>query len=252
MVAGAQVAHVASALSCVEILVSLYFGHARVFPREPSLPERDRIILSKGHAAAALYACLAERGFFPTEMLERFACNGSLLGEHPHFGDVPGVECTSGFLGHGLGIGIGMALAMRMAGSKSSVYVVLSDGECNEGSTWEAALWAPAHGLSSVTAIIDFNGLQACGKSTEITCLEPLAGKWAAFGWEALEVDGHDMCAITDALRAPRGEKPRAIVARTVKGKGVSFMEHNLEWHYRPPSPQDLAKALAELGGASG
>lgn len=243
----ARAPHVASALSCVETLVSLYFSVARVDPANPGLPERDRIILSKGHAAAALYACLAERGFLAREELETFAADGSRLGEHPSRG-VPGIECSTGSLGHGLGVGSGMAEALRLDGRGGRVFVILSDGECNEGSTWEAAMWAPARGLDRLTAIVDANGWQATGRSNQITALEPLAAKWRAFGWHVEEIDGHDLAALEPALSRPGTGCPRAIVARTVKGKGISFMENDLEWHYRPPSAADLETALAELG----
>jgi len=243
----AQAPHVAAALSCVEILATLYFRVARLDPKAPQAPDRDRIILSKGHAAAALYACLAERGFFPVARLLEFAQAGSVLAEHPSYGTLPGIEATSGSLGHGLGIGLGMAVAARLDGRKNHVYVILSDGECNEGSTWEAALWAPAHELGNVTAIIDYNKLQATGRSTELVALAPLPEKWRSFGWEAVEVDGHDPAQLVEAFEKSEGNRPKAVIAHTVKGKGVSFMENDLEWHYRPPSAEDLAQALDEL-----
>lgn len=251
MSAAARAPHVASALSCVEILVALYFRVARVSPGDPADPSRDRVILSKGHACAALYACLAERGFFAKERLSEYARDGSVMAEHPSLGVLPGIEATSGSLGHGLGVGLGIALGARMDGLRSSVSVVLSDGEMNEGSVWEAALWAPAHGIDNLTAIVDFNGLQATGPSREITAIEPLADKWRAFGWATAEVDGHDTAALVAALETSHPGKPLAVVARTVKGRGVSFMENNLEWHYRPPSSDDLARALSELGGGA-
>lgn len=245
----AQAPHVGSALSCADILTTLYFGVAKLDPRMPRDAHRDRIILSKGHAAATLYACLAERGFFPVERLAEFARDGSTLAEHPSYPTLPGVECTTGSLGHGLGVGAGMAAGMRIAGGTGRVFVVLSDGECNEGSTWEAALWAPAQRLTSVCCIIDANGLQATGRTEEVSRIEPLVGKWREFGWEAREVDGHDLGALVEALSRRDGERPIAIVARTTKGKGVSFMEDDIEWHYRPPSSEDLSRALVELDG---
>lgn len=243
-----QAAHVGSALSCVDLLVALYFDVAKVFPDSPLADARDRIILSKGHASAALYACLAERGFFATELLRGYASDGSPLSEHPSRGTVPGVECSTGSLGHGLGIGSGIAVALRQRGTDSRVFVVMSDGECNEGSTWEAALWAPAQGLDNLTAIVDFNGLQATGRSRELTRLEPLGRKWQDFGWDVSEVDGHNLAELTSALRSSTPGQPRLVLAHTVKGKGVSFMEDDLEWHYRPPSADDVDRALAELG----
>jgi transketolase len=252
MSAAAGAPHVGSALSCVEILVALYFRVARVDPLDPLDPSRDRIVLSKGHASASLYACLAERGFFPRERLREYARDDSAMAEHPTMGAFPGIEASTGSLGHGLGIGLGIALAAKMDHRSSRVFVVLSDGELNEGSVWEAALWAPRHALDNVTAIVDFNGLQATGPTREITAIEPLAEKWRSFGWRVWEIDGHDMDRLTGALEAIPCGKPNVVIAHTVKGKGVSFMENDLEWHYRPPSPQDLERALAELDGDSG
>jgi transketolase len=245
----ARAPHVASALSCVDVLTALYFEVARVGPDLVDDPGRDRIILSKGHASAALYACLAEAGFLDPAGLSRYAADGSVLAEHPSRGTLPGIEVTSGSLGHGLGLGVGLALSARMDRQDWRVFAVLSDGECNEGSTWEAALWAPRQGLANLTAVVDFNKFQAIGRSTEITALEPLADKWRAFGWDTCEIDGHDFSQLLPALARPTTGKPRAIVAHTIKGKGVSFMEGDLEWHYRPPSADDLRRALAELEG---
>ena len=251
MSSAAGVAHVASALSCVDILVAIYFDAARVGPDTSRDPQRDRVLLSKGHAGAALYACLAARGFFDRSALSGYCADGSPLGEHPSREAVPGVEISSGSLGHGLGIGTGLALAARLTGSPTRVFVVMSDGECNEGSVWEAAMWAPRRGLDNLVAIVDFNKLQATGRSLEITQLAPLADKWRAFGWDVAEVDGHDFGALVPALRASGGGLPRLVVAHTVKGKGVSFMEDDLEWHYRPPSEADLRRALDELAAGA-
>lgn len=242
-----QAPHVASALSCVDILVSLYFCVARLYPARADAPDRDRIILSKGHGCAALYACLAECGFMEVSQLSTYATDGSMLAEHPSRGALPGIEATTGSLGHGLGIGVGLALAGKIQGNRARVFVVLSDGECNEGSTWEAALWAPRHSLDNVTAIVDFNKLQASGRSTEVTQLHPLPDKWRAFGWNTVEIDGHDFEQLVPALAAPGSGQPRAIMAHTIKGKGVSFMENDLEWHYRAPSEEDLCRALEEV-----
>lgn len=243
----AGVAHVASALSCVDILVTLYCGVARVDPKTIGDPRRDRILLSKGHAGAALYACLAAAGFIDKSALAGYCADGSPLGEHPSRDAVPGVEISSGSLGHGLGIGTGLALAARLQGHPSRVFVVMSDGECNEGSVWEAAMWAPRRSLDNLVAIVDFNKLQATGRSLEITQLAPLADKWRAFGWDVVEIDGHDLAQLVPALSSSGGSAPRAVIAHTVKGKGVSFMEDDLEWHYRPPSAADLRRALDEL-----
>lgn len=249
MSSAAHAPHVGSALSCVDILVALYFRLARVGPDLVGHPDRDHVILSKGHACAALYACLAERGFFNCSLLDDYARDGSLLGEHPTRGTLPGIEVTTGSLGHGLGLGTGLALGARMLAAKSRVFVVMSDGECNEGSVWEAALWAPRHGLDNLVAVVDFNKLQATGRSLEITQLAPLREKWQAFGWDAVEVDGHDFAQLLAALEPRAAGKPRAVIANTVKGKGVSFMEDNLEWHYRPPNNEELERALRELKG---
>jgi transketolase len=244
----ARAPHVACALSCVDILTALYFKSARVGPDKVERPDRDRVILSKGHASAALYACLAEAGFLDPATLHDYAADGSVLAEHPSRGTLPGVEVTSGSLGHGLGLGVGLALGARMRAEDWRVFVILSDGECNEGSTWEAALWAPAQGLANLTAIVDFNRFQAIGRSTDITALEPLADKWQAFGWDVREIDGHDFGQLVPVLERPLSGKPRAVIAHTIKGKGVSFMEGDLEWHYRPPSADDLRRALQEVG----
>ena len=246
MSGAARAPHVASALSCTDILVALYFGAARVAPERAGDPARDRIILSKGHASAALYACLAERGFFPSSVLDEYAGDNSRLGEHPTLGTVPGIDSSTGSLGHGLGIGTGLALAARIDGRPSRVFVILSDGECNEGAVWEAAMWAARQRLGNLCAIVDANGLQAIGRSNAITALEPLADKWRAFEWDATEMDGHDVDGLRAVLAEPRS-RPHVVVARTIKGKGVSFMENVLEWHYRPPSPDDVAMAVKEL-----
>jgi transketolase len=250
MTSEAGAPHVASALSCVDILVALYFEVGRIDPAAPDRPERDRIIFSKGHAAAAFYATLAERGFFSTARLADYARDGSGMTKHPTRGQLPGIECTTGSLGHGLAIGAGLAMAARMDHRTNRVFVVLSDGECNEGSVWEAAMWAPARGLDNLVAIVDANGLQATGRSAQITSLEPLSDKWRSFGWDTIEVNGHDPSALVDAMTPGAAGRPRAVIARTVKGKGVSFMEDDLEWHYRPPTPRDLARALEELDNA--
>lgn len=236
--------HVGSALSCVDILVGLYFDQLNVDPAQPNHPMRDRFILSKGHGCMALYATLAERGFFPAGVLEEYARDGGRLAEHPGPHCVPGVELATGSLGHGLSVGAGLALAAKIGRRDYRAFVLLSDGECEEGSIWEAALFAPARDLDNLTVIIDYNKWSAMDRTNRR--LAPLAKKWEAFGWATVEIDGHDMTAITEALRL--GGKPTAIVAHTVKGKGVSFMEDDLEWHYRPPTKADLERALAEIG----
>ncbi|MBI4169129.1 MAG: transketolase [Acidobacteria bacterium] len=246
----ARTPHLASTLSCVEILVAAYWEVLALDPRNASAPERDRFILSKGHAATALYVALAYRGFFPEALLDTFAEPGSRLAEQPSPGCVPGLELATGSLGHGLPVGVGMAFAGRLQGLAHRVFVLMSDGECNEGSAWEAALLAPAQRLDRVAAIIDYNKWQATGRSNEIMALHPLREKWEAFGWSSYEVDGHDLKALIDVMaHVPDGSgKPVAIVAHTVKGKGVSFMEDDNNWHYRAPDADQVRRAKAELG----
>ncbi len=241
--------HVASALSCVDLLVALYFSALRVDPANPEDPDRDRLLLSKGHGCMAQYGVLVERGFFPEAVLEEYARDGGRLAEHPGPHCVPGIEAATGSLGHGLPIGAGLALAARVRGANYRVFAVLSDGECYEGSVWEAALFAPAQGLDGLTAIVDYNGWSAMGRTHQ--AMDPLAEKWRAFGWSVQEIDGHDVEALASVLAAIPFEpgRPSAIIARTVKGKGVSFMENDLEWHYRPPNDQDLQRALLEISG---
>ena len=246
-----RTSHVASALSCVDILVTLYFHSMRVDPNAPEDPTSDRFILSKGHGCMAWFATLAERGYFPADLLGEYSINGGRLAEHPSPGSVPGVDVATGSLGHGLSIAAGMSLARRIDERPGRTFVVLSDGECNEGSVWEAAMFAARWRLDNLIAIVDYNKWQAMGRSDEVTALAPLADKWRAFGWETTEVDGHDLAALAtvlDAVPLATG-KPTAIVAHTVKGKGVSFMEGDLEWHYRPPSESDLTRALLEIEG---
>lgn len=246
----AKAAHLGSALSCIDILVAAYFSALRIDPAAPGDPARDRFILSKGHAAPALYAVLALRGFFPVAELETYAAAGSPLEEHPAPGCAPGVEAATGSLGHGLPIGAGLALGARIAGRPSRSFVVVSDGECNEGSVWEAAMFASGKKLDNLLCVVDFNRWQATGRSCEVLGLEPLREKWASFGWSAVEVDGHDLGALTEVLqRFPDGSgRPVAIVAHTVKGKGVSFMEDDNNWHYRVPKADEVARAHRELG----
>ena len=246
----ARAPHLGSGLSCVDILAAAYWGALRVNPQDPKQPERDRFILSKGHAAAALYATLAYRGFFEIELLDTYGKPGSCLEEHPGPGCAPGVEVATGSLGHGLSLGVGMALAGRLQGQSYRVFALLSDGECNEGSVWEAAMFAAGQGLDRMLAIIDYNRWQATGRSEEIMALKPLRQKWEAFGWSVYEVDGHNLGALIDLMRkVPDGSgKPIMLIAHTVKGKGISFMEDDNNWHYRIPDAEELKRAKIELG----
>lgn len=243
-----RIAHLASSLSCVDILCVLYGSILNVNSVNCTSPGRDRFILSKGHAAAALYCVLAEHGFFDGEMLNDMGTAGCSLEEHPSLNCVPGVEASTGSLGHGLPIGIGMALASRVMGLPYKVFVIISDGECNEGSVWEAAMFAGGRRLDNLCVIVDFNKWQATGRSREVTAIDPLKAKWESFGWECTEVDGHDISSLGKTLSISGTNSPRAIIAHTVKGKGISFMEDDNNWHYRMPTEEEVVKAKKELG----
>lgn len=247
-----KASHIGSCLSVADILAVLYAQVLRIDPGCPCAPERDRFILSKGHAAAILYAVLAERGFFPVEQLETCYQKGSKLGGHATSHGVPGIEVSTGSLGHGLPVGCGMALAGKREGKSYRVFVLLSDGELDEGSNWEAILFAPQHRLDNLVAIVDFNKIQSFGTVADVLDLNPLADKWRAFRWAIREVDGHDHRQIKSALDAVPFERgrPSVIIAHTVKGKGVSFMENQLAWHYKSPDAEQLARAMAELGAS--
>lgn len=248
----ARSAHVGTSLSMADLLAVLYEGVLRVDPSRPGWPERDRFILSKGHGSAGLYAVLVEKGFFPADWLNDFCLNGSRLAGHVTHTGVPGVDASTGALGHGLSIACGMALAGKRDGRPYRVFALLSDGECDEGSIWEAALFAPHHGLDNLVAIVDYNKIQSFGSVKEVLDLEPLAGKWEAFRWAAREIDGHSVEEIAGALSdVPfKPGRPSCIIAHTVKGKGVTFMENKLLWHYRAPDAEELRRALAELAVA--
>lgn len=250
MVNRAKSSHIGSNYSIVEILAVLYNEILKLDPKNPLWPDRDRFILSKGHAAAGMYATLAERGFLPLDWLETFCQNGSLLAGHATAG-VPGMEVSTGSLGHGLSIATGMALAAHRDGKKHRVFALLSDGECDEGSTWEPVLFAAHHRLSNLTAIVDYNKIQSLGTTREVLNLDPLGQKWTDFGWAVREIDGHDLDALRETLGAVPfdPERPSCIVAHTIKGKGVSFMENQLLWHYRSPQGEEYESALEELRG---
>ena len=250
MIHGAKSSHIGSAFSIADLLAVLYAKTLKIDPARPDWPERDRFILSKGHACAPLYVVLAEREFFPRGWLDDFYQNDSRLPGHATHNGVPGVEVSTGSLGHGLPIACGMALAGKRDGKSYRVFTLLSDGECDEGSTWEAVLFAPHHRLDNLVAIVDYNKIQSLGTVKEVLDLEPFAEKWKAFGWAVQEIDGHDFGQIEGVLTdlpLERG-KPSCIIAHTIKGKGVSFMENELLWHYRSPDRDEMARALAELG----
>ena len=240
--------HIGAIFSCADILAVLYDGILNVDPAAPEHPTRDRFVLSKGHAGAGLYAALAERGFFPVEKLLTHYQDGSdLCGHVSH--KLPGVDVSTGSLGHGLSIAAGMAYAATLKSASHRVFCLLSDGECDEGSTWEAALFAAHHMLSNLVAIVDYNRMQGIAPVSEVVELEPFADKWTAFGWAVREVDGHDHEALRRALGAVpfAPGKPSCLVAHTTKGKGVSFMENTVLWHYRIPRGAEFEAALAEL-----
>jgi transketolase len=245
----ANASHIGTGLSMADILAVLYSGVARVDPARPRAPERDRVIVSKGHGAAALYAALAEAGFFPRALLDTFCGDGSPFAGHVSH-HVPGVDFSTGSLGHGLSLGCGVALGFKRGKQDGRAFVILSDGECDEGSTWEAALFAPHHGLDNLVAIVDYNRIQSFGTVKEVLDLEPFADKWQAFRWNVEVVDGHDHAALLKAFSAVPSKpgQPTLIVANTVKGKGVSFMEDRLLWHYRSPTKEQLEQAIAEVG----
>lgn len=241
--------HLGSCLSCVDLLVYLYWNQLKINPKTPKAPDRDRFILSKGHAAPALFQVLAERGFFPVSDLENYGEDGGTFGEHPPTPDhLDGIEAATGSLGHGMPMGLGMALASRINQQSFNVFAILGDGECNEGTIWEAAMMASAQKLTNLKIAVDYNKWQATGRSNEILDLSPLADKWRAFGWEVREIDGHDFSQIRSAYSEPvPSEKPLAIIANTVKGKGVSFMQDDNNWHYRIPNQTELMLAAQEL-----
>ena len=243
----ANVGHIGSSLSIAD-LVAAVFTHGRRSTMTDD-PDRDRFILSKGHAALALYATFHLRGWLSREELSGFCGDGSLLGVHPEH-DLQGVEFSTGSLGHGLSMGAGAALAARLQRSQRFVYVLLSDAECNEGSVWEAAMFAAQHKLNNLVALVDLNGQQALGRTRDILDLSPMVDRWRAFGWDARNVDGHDSSALDEALsdvRSGASEAPHVLVAHTVFGKGVSFMERQLKWHYMPMSDDEYRTALTEV-----
>jgi len=238
--------HIGGDMSVTDILVAAAFGFLDLTPETRESPQRDRLILSKGHCAAALYSVLALKGFFPVRMLATFMKPLSILNGHPHR-KIHGIEANTGPLGHGLPIAMGSALASKRSGLNWRTLVVLGDGEVQEGSNWEAAMNAAFHRLDNLIAVIDRNRLQQGARTEETTALEPLDKKWAAFGWDVMSVDGHDISALLTAFQQPQKGQPRMVIANTIKGKGISFIEDRVEWHHKVPSPEQVKAALQEL-----
>jgi transketolase len=248
MVFDARQGHPGGDMSVADILATLYLGVLRVDPKAPRAPDRDRLILSKGHASGALYATLAEAGFIPVESLQTYMKPLSMLNGHPNRNYVPGVEANTGPLGHGMPIAVGVALAGKLDRAAYRVFVITGDGELQEGSNWEAAMAAGHHKLANLTLIIDRNTLQQGARVADTNDVEPLADKFRAFRWDVVDVDGHDPGALLDAF-APRPDraKPHCVIAHTVKGKGVSYMEDQVGWHHGVPTPAQLDQAMEEL-----
>jgi transketolase len=262
MIKNNQTGHLGGAFSIAEVLAALYFHHLRIDPKRPDWPDRDRLLFSKGHACAMLYSMLAHRGFFDPRELMTFRSFNSMLQGHPDPSKTPGVEIAAGPLGHGIAIGTGMALSLRMRSAKPSsrtapssrasaarVYVILGDGEINAGVVWEGIMAAAKFRLGNLTAILDYNGIQQTGATADVMPTEPIGAKWEAFGWHVQEIHGHNVAEVLDALdRADEVHaRPSVIIARTVKGKGVSFMEYDHRWHGAPPNDQQFAQGMEEL-----
>ena len=242
--------HLGSCLSSVDLLTALYFHQLNIDPDRPQDPSRDRFILSKGHGVPALFQVLAMRGYYPLSDLDRYGEDGTVFGEHPPTpSHLPGIEAATGSLGHGMPMGLGMALAARVNGLPYSVYAILGDGECNEGSIWESSMLAGGQRVDNFCVLVDFNKWQATDRSENVMALNPLADKWRAFGWDTLEIDGNNMSDVIGALDQfpSKSGKPLAIIAHTIKGKGVSFMEDDNNWHYRIPNEEEVALAKKEL-----
>ena len=244
----AKAGHPGGSLSCADILTYLYFAHMNIDPQNPQKADRDRLVLSKGHAAPVLYSVLAHRGFFSTDLLLTLRKQGSILQGHPDMKHIPGVDMSSGSLGQGISCAVGMALSAKHFGDNYKVYTILGDGEIEEGQVWEAAMFAANKGLSNLTAFVDYNGLQIDGSIEEVNSATPIDKKFEAFNWHTIVIDGHDFDQIEAALReAETVDKPVAIIAKTVKGKGVSYMENAVNWHGAAPNDELAAQAVAEL-----
>ena len=247
MVHHAHASHIGGILSVADIVAVLYSDIVHMNPDSSKDPNRDRVILSKGHNGVALYAALAEMGFFPISELEKYGDNGCQFSCHVSHKDVPGIELSTGSLGHGVCVACGMALHARRREKEYRVYAIVGDGECNEGSVWETAMLAAQEHLSQLTVVVDCNGMQAMGNCADVLNMKPMETKWDSFGWYVESVDGHDHNALRKAFSNSSGDKPKVILAYTTKGKGVSFMENELLWHYRDPQGEDYARAVAEL-----
>lgn len=247
MVHQAHASHIGGVLSVADIVAVLFGSIAKLDNEFPTWPDRDRIVLSKGHNGIAIYAALAESGFFPVELLDTYGKDGSPLSCHVSHMNVPGVEISTGSLGHGVCIACGMALNAKIRKKNYRTFAIVGDGECNEGAVWETAMLAAQKCLSNFTIIVDCNGLQAMGDCADVINMEPLADKWNAFGFHVIEVDGHDHDALRAAFNEDTQNKPKVILAKTIKGKGISFMENQLIWHYRDPQGDAYDKAIAEL-----
>ena len=245
--------HAGGALSCTDIVASLYFSVLRVDPANPLWPERDRLILSAGHKCMALYAALAQRGFFDEKLLETYGSLNSRLPGHPVMSKIPGVEANTGALGHGLSIAGGIAMGLKLRGLTAKVYVIMGDGELAEGSNWEAAAAASHHTLDNLVVFVDRNGLQISGETRGVMNYEPIAQRWTAFGWSARQIDGHDFSQIIEAARQTPFEtgKPSVVIATTIKSKGLSFAEGRMEYHYWKPKADELSRAERDLGMAA-
>jgi len=249
MIYKAQSGHPGGSLSAADIVTALYFEILNIDPNLPNWEERDRFILSKGHACPVWYVCLAEKGFFPKENLAKLRKIGGILQGHPDMCKVPGLDITTGSLGQGLSAGVGMALGAKTKGLKFITYVMLGDGEINEGQVWEAAMSANKFKLNNLIAILDYNNLQLDGQCNEVMPIEPLADKWQSFGWDVKEIDGHNMCEILNVFYELKKhqEKPTIVIAHTVKGKGVSYMENQVDWHGKAPNEEQFKQAIKEL-----
>lgn len=248
MVHNARASHIGGILSCADIIAVLCNDVANIYPEQPKCPERDRIILSKGHNGVAIYAALAELGFFDVNELSHYGEDGGRFSCHISHKHVPGIEMTTGSLGHGICVACGMALNAKLKNLNYKVYAIVGDGECNEGSVWETAMLAYQYKLDNYTVIVDVNGMQAMGNTKNVIDMEPLVDKWGAFGWHVVNVEnGHDHEALRKAFDENNSGKPKVILARTIKGKGISYMENQLLWHYRDPQGELFEQALNEL-----